>query len=48
MAARFMEASSRMAVCGQGFVAQEEIGVFPGVDVVGHHGDVVVVPQGFA
>ena len=26
-------------------VAQEEVGVFPGVDVVGDHGDVVVVPQ---
>jgi len=36
------------AVCGQGFVAQQEVGVFPGVDVVGDHGDVVVVPQGGA
>jgi len=36
------------AVGIQGFVAQEEVGVFPGVDVVGDYGDVVVVPEGFA
>jgi hypothetical protein len=40
--------NAQYAVCRQGVVLQQEVGVFSRVDVVGHHGDVVVVFQGFA
>ncbi|MNP69196.1 hypothetical protein D3C76_1652620 [compost metagenome] len=32
----------------QGLVAHQELGVFLGVDIVGHHGQVVALAQGAA
>jgi hypothetical protein len=38
--------NAKNAVGRQGVVLQQEVGVFSCIDVVGHHGDVVVVFQG--